>query len=168
MSKLGVVDVPLLLGSVIIGCNVGVLSPAWAQVAPIITNQSYTNDSSGSTLVPEATPKAQDNPTTNLPTGDAPPQVESNQDYELLSQVEQYSISESVPVIESDPENELLSQIEQYSGSTPASAVPTLPENEILSQIEQYSISERRPRRRRSFPRVDSLVDVTPEDWAYD
>ncbi|NES22331.1 MAG: iron uptake porin, partial [Symploca sp. SIO3E6] len=41
-------------------------------------------------------------------------------------------------------------------------------ENEILSQIEQYSISERRPRRRRSFPRVDSLVDVTPEDWAYD
>ncbi|NES22328.1 MAG: iron uptake porin [Symploca sp. SIO3E6] len=151
-----------------LGCNLGVLSPAWAQVDPIITNQSYTNDSSGSTLVSETTPKAQDNPTTNLPTGDAPTQVESNQDYELLSQVEQYSESEAAPAIESASENELLSQIEQYSGSQPASAVPTLPENEILSQIEQYSISERPRRRRRSFPRVDSLVDVTPEDWAYD
>ncbi|NER25592.1 MAG: iron uptake porin [Symploca sp. SIO1B1] len=195
-EELGVGSASCLLA---LGCNLGVLSPASAQVDPVITTQSYTNDSSGSTLVPEATPKAQDNATTNLPTWDATTQVESNQDYELLSQVEQYSGSEPLRAIESEaeeiisqsgannssgssllpviieseqdasnPENELLSQIEQYSGSTPASAVPTLPENETLSQIEQYSISERPRRRRRSFPRVDSLVDVTPEDWAYD
>ncbi|NEP60236.1 MAG: iron uptake porin [Symploca sp. SIO2G7] len=262
MSKLGVVDVPLLLGSAIIGqrsgnkppankrrkvdkinikayclrfpsleglgvgtascllalgCNVGVLSPAWAQVDPVVTDNS-----SGSILLPgtsksillpgtsksillpgtsksillPGTSKSILLPEATLQEQGAPPQVEINQDNQLLSQVEQYSESEPLPAIESEaeeisqsvtnnssgsillpviieseqdapnPENEILSQIEQYS--TPASAVQVLPENELLSQIEQYSISERPPRIRRSFPRVDDLRDVSPVDWAYD
>ncbi|NEP10997.1 MAG: iron uptake porin [Symploca sp. SIO2C1] len=156
MSKLGVVDVRLLLGSAIIGCNFGILSPAWAQVDPAITTQNYTRDSNGSILLPGTTETEQN----------ALAQLETNQDHEFLSQIERYS-QPSLAVQEFSA-NELALPIEQDSGSESPSAIQQLPENELLSQIEQYTISERPPTIRRSFPRVEDLQDVTPQDWAYD
>ncbi|NEP09065.1 MAG: carbohydrate porin [Symploca sp. SIO2C1] len=97
MNKLGVFDLPLLLGSAILGSNFGVLSPAWGQVNPVSTTLTETD-------------------TTFNSSEDI---LELNRDYELLSELQQYSQTESDPAVE-------------------------------------------------SFPRVDSLQDVTPEDWAYD
>ena len=170
MSKLGVVDLPLFLGSAILGCNFGVLSPAWAQVDPVITtvtdtqatpnlseNELDTESQETSRWVVSADVSYTSASSTNQP------QVESNQDNELLSEIEQYSES---PAVESLPENELLSEIEQYSEPP---AVESLPENELLSQVQRYSGSEPPPSSGiRSFSRVEDLRDVSPQDWAYD
>ncbi|NET61826.1 MAG: iron uptake porin, partial [Symploca sp. SIO2E6] len=170
-------------------------TPILLPKATLQEQDNPTIDNSGSILLSGIIESEQDARTTNLPKWDATelenewlsqpenellsqieqysaiettPAIESDPENELLSQVEQYSDSEPSPAIESDPENELLSQIEQYSDSELSPTIESDPENELLSQIEQYSISERPPSIRRSFPRVDSFVDVTPQDWAYD
>jgi|GEM_PF-887547 len=170
MSKLGVVDVRLLLGSAIIGCNFGVFSPAWAQVDPVINTLTDTQATlNPSENVLDTKPPEIDQWLISNEVGQSSvsltnqPQVETNQDSEFLSQIEQYS--QPSPAVQEFAENDLLSEIEQYSGTEAAVAVQALPENELLSQIELYS---ERPRRVRSFPRVEDLRDVTPQDWAYD